>query len=199
MTGYRELRDWAKNMLQIYEYLIAVLISISTVGASLVYATIFSASRGKIGFMCLTFPLFTVGFLVPVTAPIFLKWAASLPNPVPFASQKFWKHVINVLMAFAVISVLTALAVLNVTIFFLDSDSSPSLDASVQDPTDSVSRGLVSISGIAVYAFSGSIFLILFGAIILAILATRRDSGRRLWSAAFPPRTSNALEGFKHI
>ncbi|PPQ88690.1 hypothetical protein CVT25_010124 [Psilocybe cyanescens] len=41
LTGYRELRDWAKTMLQAYEYLTTVLISISTVGASLVYATIF--------------------------------------------------------------------------------------------------------------------------------------------------------------
>ena len=40
-TGYRELRDWAKDMLYRYEYLTTVLITISTVGAGLVYATIF--------------------------------------------------------------------------------------------------------------------------------------------------------------
>jgi len=113
-TGYRELRDWAKDMLYRYEYLTTVLITISTVGAGLVYATIFrfvnlsdylkpmsdifltqfSATRGNVGFMCITFPLFTVGLIVPVTAQICLRWASNLPRAVPFASQTFWRNVL---------------------------------------------------------------------------------------------------------
>ncbi|KAF8968278.1 hypothetical protein BDZ97DRAFT_1916120 [Flammula alnicola] len=192
-TGYRELRDWAKGMLQMFEYLMTILISISTVGAGLVYATIFSASRGNIGFMCLTFPLFTVGFLVPVTAQISLRWASNLPNPVQFASQIFWKYIIIVFMTFAVIAVLTALVVLNITIFFLE--PMPAAD-SLSMPE--ISSGAISIPGIVAFAFSASVFFILFGAFALSVFAKGLKAVISPWYAS-PAKRLNNLESFKHI
>ena len=100
-------------MLATFDFLTTLLISISTVGAGLVYATIFrsvlleprfhlaqlnvgsSASRGNIVFMCLTFPLFTAGFLVPMTVQVLLRLAANLPYPVQFASQKIWGYILG--------------------------------------------------------------------------------------------------------
>ncbi|KAH9483656.1 hypothetical protein JR316_0003126 [Psilocybe cubensis] len=204
LTGYRELRDWAKTMLQAYEYATTVLISISTVGASLVYTTIFSASRGNIGYMCLTFPLFIFAFVVSVMVQISLRWAASLPNPVAFASQTLWKYIIRISLALAALSVLSALAVLNVTIFFLDpGSSSSSIDNDISlNTVGGVTKGIVSIPGIAVFAVCVLGFLILCGAIGVSVFACRRSCLTRhdpvnLTADAVKRRNELSLESFK--
>ncbi|PPQ79658.1 hypothetical protein CVT26_015784 [Gymnopilus dilepis] len=153
-TGHRELRDWAQKMLATFDFLTTLLISISTVGAGLVYATIFSASRGNVVFMCLTFPLFTAGFLVPMTVQVLLRLAANLPYPVQFASQKIWGYILG--------------------------------------------HG-ISISGIAIFAFSFSVALVAFAAFVVFFIVRWRVSKVRSEREIHVSEASNALENFKHV
>lgn len=48
-----------------------------------------SGNQGA-GLMSLTFPLFTVGFLVPGFVYIGTCFAANVPREMTFASQRFW-------------------------------------------------------------------------------------------------------------
>ncbi|KAF8993972.1 hypothetical protein BDQ17DRAFT_107332 [Cyathus striatus] len=113
-----------------------------------------------------TFPLFTIGFLIPGVVQLILRWASGLSKEVPFASQAFWKAVIIVFMFFASVSVMAAITILNATIFLLK----PGLPSDAGDmseaPTDTVSE----IPGIIAFAFSGIIFLLFFICIVLSMV-----------------------------
>jgi hypothetical protein len=54
-----------------------------------------SAVRGNIGVMVFTFPLFSIGFLIPALIQFGLSWAAESNHHTPFASQTFWRIVIG--------------------------------------------------------------------------------------------------------
>ena len=82
--------------------------TLSIAGAGLVYSTIFRYARvfllgfwancvpsttgGGVALMSLTFPLFTVGFLIPGFVYIGIGWAAGVPKGMTFASQRFWTY-----------------------------------------------------------------------------------------------------------
>jgi len=51
-----------------------------------------STTTGDVSLMTLTFPLFTVGFLIPGFVYVGIGWAASVPKGMTFASQKFWTY-----------------------------------------------------------------------------------------------------------
>ncbi|KAF8898202.1 hypothetical protein CPB84DRAFT_1780569 [Gymnopilus junonius] len=190
LTGFRELRDWAKQMLVTFEFLTTLLISISTVGAGLVYATIFSASRGNVELMCLSFPLFTAGFLVPMIIQVLLKLASKLPYPVRFGSQRIWGYIISVFLTFAVITVLTALVILNLTVFFLD----PNATSPVNSDTFRI-----SVSGVAVFAFSSFVFLLAFAAFAGFFCVRKRVPIVRRARSMHVSDASSALQNFKHV
>jgi hypothetical protein len=100
--------------LQVVNGLSTALITISTLGAGLVYSTVFgygkqfiissslltvyvylcSATRGDVQLMSYVFPFFSLGFMVPVIIQIGLQWAAGLPRDVKFASQRIWTIII---------------------------------------------------------------------------------------------------------
>ncbi|KAF8979946.1 hypothetical protein BDQ17DRAFT_1439201 [Cyathus striatus] len=163
---YRGLCDWAQGIFPAIDYLSAALLTLSTIGAGLVYSTIFSASRGNIGLMSFTFPLFTVGFLIPGVIQLVLHRASDLSNEVSFASQAFWKAVIVVFMFFASIAVMVAITILNATIFLLKPGLPRDAGDTSEAPTDMVS----SLPGIIVFAFSGTIFLLFLIGIGLSIV-----------------------------
>jgi len=120
-----------------------------------VYATIFSAVRGDIGLVAFTFPLFSIGFLVPAAIQIALSWASNQPT-TPFASQLFWRIAIGIFMVFSTLSVAAAITILNVTVFSLRKDS--------ETLTDDVPR-------ILAFAFSGTLFVLFAVAIVLSMIA----------------------------
>ncbi|KAF8975208.1 hypothetical protein BDQ17DRAFT_1441623 [Cyathus striatus] len=163
---YRGLREWAQRMFPAVDYLATALLALSTVGAGLVYSTIFSGTRGDIGLMSFTFPLFTIGFLIPAVVQLILRWASSLSKEVPFASQAFWKAVIVVFMFFASISVMAAITILNATIFLLKPGLPRDAGDTSEVPTDTVSE----LPGIIAFAFSGTIFLLLLICIGLSMV-----------------------------
>ena len=49
-----------------------------------------SKTDKSVGLMSITFPLFTVGFLIPGFVYIGTCWAANVPKGLTFASQRFW-------------------------------------------------------------------------------------------------------------
>jgi hypothetical protein len=162
---YRGLREWAQRIFPAVDYLSTALIALSTVGAGLVYSTIFGATRGDIGLMSFTFPLFTIGFLIPAVVQLILRWASGLSKEVPFASQAFWKAVIMGFMLFASASVMAAITILNVTIFLLK----PGLSSDASDgdgTTDTISE----VPGIIAFAFSGAVFLLFLICVGLSML-----------------------------
>jgi hypothetical protein len=95
LTSFRGIRDWCQVMVRVTGNLSNSLIAISTLGAGLVYSTVFGATRGDVGLMCYCFPFFSCGFLLPVIIQILLQMGASLEKEVKFASQQFWTIVIG--------------------------------------------------------------------------------------------------------
>ncbi|KAF8989791.1 hypothetical protein BDQ17DRAFT_1372789 [Cyathus striatus] len=170
---FKGLRDWAQKISPVVDYISTALVILSTAGAGLVYSTIFSASRGNIGLMCFTFPLFTVGFLVPAIIQVILKWAARLSHEIVFASQKFWKVVIIIFMSFASAAVMIAITILNATIFFLEPESSSPQGADAgQDPGGELDMtNVLQVPGIIAFALSGVIFMLLAVAFVLCAFA----------------------------
>jgi len=149
-------------MLQLSDSLMTALITISTLGAGLVYSTVFGATRGNVGLMTYTFPFFSLGFLIPVVVQIVLRWAAGLQKEVKFASQQFWTIVIGLAMSLSSIAVMAALTLLNFTIFFLR--------ANPDDPTPGAKT---EVPGIIAFGISGSVFVLIFAAFMLSAIATR--------------------------
>ncbi|KAK7007840.1 hypothetical protein R3P38DRAFT_3324968 [Favolaschia claudopus] len=157
-TCFRGLRDCGLT-----DDLATALVAISTLGAGLVYSTVFGATRGDVGLMCHSFPFFSIGFLLPVTVQTLLRWGANLKNEVKFASQPFWTIVIGLVMSLSFLSVGASLTILNLTIFFLRNDS----DMSLPDPPRSSAPGIIA------FGITGSIFLLMLTAVILSAIAAK--------------------------
>ncbi|KIK02429.1 hypothetical protein K443DRAFT_6194 [Laccaria amethystina LaAM-08-1] len=159
MTGFYELRDWAKAMSDVYYNVATSLITISLAGAAIVYSTIFGAARGNIGLMVFTFSLFSVGFVIPALIQLGLSLSQLSHYRVPFASQTFWRIVIGAFMALSFLAVGSAIIILNITVFDLGRNSNIL--------TDSVPRS----ASITVFAFSGLLVLIFLLSMILSVIA----------------------------
>ncbi|KAF7295645.1 hypothetical protein MIND_01104700 [Mycena indigotica] len=163
LTYFRGFRDWCQVMLQLTSNLSNSLIAVSTLGAGLIYSTVFGATRGDVGLMCYCFPFFSCGFLLPVIIQIMLSWGANLQREAMFASQRFWTIVIGIFMSISSLAVMASLTILNLTVFLLKPDptSDPGLDA----PT-------TMAPGIIAFSITGSVFLlVLMGALLSAIAA----------------------------
>ncbi|KAJ7575378.1 hypothetical protein C8J56DRAFT_414240 [Mycena floridula] len=160
LTSFRGIRDWCQVMAQVTGNLSNSLIAISTLGAGLVYSTVFGATRGNLGLMCYCFPFFTCGFLLPVIIQVLLQMGASLQKEVKFASQQFWTIVIGIFLSISSLAVMASLTILNLTVFFLK----PNQDDPITSPPST------AIPGIIAFSITGSIFiLILSGALLSAI------------------------------
>ncbi|KAF5392303.1 hypothetical protein D9757_001388 [Collybiopsis confluens] len=156
----KDLENYAYlAMLQLTDGLSTALITISTLGAGLVYSTVFSASRDA-QLMSYAFPFFSLGFMVPVVVQIALRWAAGLQKEVKFASQQVWTVLTGLFLFISSVAVMAAITILNLTIFFFD-------------PTADSTKGTANIPGIIAFAVSGSIFFVILLGVILSIIATR--------------------------
>ncbi|KAJ7693102.1 hypothetical protein B0H17DRAFT_1200163 [Mycena rosella] len=162
-TYFRGFRDWCQIMLQLTNSLSTSLIAVSTLGAGLVYSTIFGATRGNIGLMCYSFPFFSCGFLLPVIIQLVLQWGASLQKEVKFASQQFWTIVIGIFMAISSLSVIASLTILNLTVFLLKTDP----DDTIPDPPST------PVPGIIAFSITGTIFLLMLTGVLLTAIARR--------------------------
>ncbi|KAJ7859318.1 hypothetical protein B0H14DRAFT_3630159 [Mycena olivaceomarginata] len=182
-TYFRGFRDWcqvriygflslplAQNstlqiMTQLTNGLLIALIAVSTLGAGLVYSTIFSATRGDVGLMCYCFPFFSCGFLLPAIIQVVLQSGASLQNEVKFASQQFWTIVIGMFMALSSLAVIASLTILNVTVFLLKDD--PASGDTIPDPPST------PVPGIIAFGLTGTIFLLLLTGALLTAIAVK--------------------------
>ncbi|KAF8329636.1 hypothetical protein F5887DRAFT_1004076 [Amanita rubescens] len=147
LTNYRGLRDWGEAMLKFTGNYTTALGTLSIAGAGLVYSTIFNATEGPVALLTLTFPLFTVGFLIPGFVYIGLGWAASVPRGMPFASQWFWTYAIPVALFIATLMVVGAIVIVNITIFELRIHQRASFT-------------LIEAAGIISLTFSGSVIAV---------------------------------------
>ncbi|KAJ7843209.1 hypothetical protein B0H14DRAFT_2359112, partial [Mycena olivaceomarginata] len=176
-TSFRGLRDWCQVMVQVTGNLSNSLISVSTLGAGLVYSTIFGATRGNIGLMCYCFPFFSCGFLLPVTIQLLLQLGARLQKEVPFASQQFWTVVVGFFMSISCLAVMASLTILNLTVFFLK----PDLDDSMVTPPST------AVPGIVAFSTTGSVFVLVLTGALLASIAVKwvatLDGARTIISA----------------
>ncbi|KAF9066526.1 hypothetical protein BDP27DRAFT_1330446, partial [Rhodocollybia butyracea] len=127
LTSFRGFRDWCQVMLQLTGTLSNSLIAVSTLGAGLVYSTVFGATRGDVGLMCYCFPFFSCGFLLPVVIQVLLQMGATLQKEVKFASQQFWTIIIAIFLSISSLAVMASLTILNLTVFFLNKDSDTSI------------------------------------------------------------------------
>ncbi|KAJ7119636.1 hypothetical protein C8R44DRAFT_706486 [Mycena epipterygia] len=161
LTYFRGFRDWCQVMLQLTGSLSNALIAVSTLGAGLVYSTIFGATRGNVALMCYSFPFFMCGFLLPAIIQLLLQWGASLQKEVKFASQQFWTIVIGVFMAISSLAVMASLTVLNLTVFLIKPDDS------IPNPPST------PVPGIIAFSITGSIFLLVLSGALLSAIAAR--------------------------
>ncbi|KAF7295655.1 hypothetical protein MIND_01105700 [Mycena indigotica] len=161
LTYFRGFRDWCRLMLQITTHLSNSLIIISTLGAGLIYSTVFQATRGDVGLMCYCFPFFICGIILPVIIQIVLNWGANFQREAIFASQRFWTIIIGVFLFSSTLAVIASLIILNLTVFFLNRTDGfdPTLDA----PS-------TTAPGILAFSITGSVFLlVIVGALLSAI------------------------------
>ncbi|KAF7308184.1 hypothetical protein HMN09_00666200 [Mycena chlorophos] len=165
LTYFRGFRDWSRVMLDLTSTLSTALVTISTLGAGLIYSTVFGASRGNVALMCYCFPFFSVGFLLPVIAQIILTWGASLKREARFASQRFWTIVVGILMSISSLSVMASLTILNLTVFLLKSDST-------DDPIPG-SQPTSLAPGIIAFSVTGSVFLLVTMGMLLSFIAAK--------------------------
>ncbi|KAJ7776350.1 hypothetical protein B0H16DRAFT_1005751 [Mycena metata] len=162
-TYFRGFRDWCQVMAQLTGGLSTALIAVSTLGAGLVYSTVFGATRGDIGAMCYCFPFFSCGFLLPVIMQLLLQWGASLQREIKFASQQIWTIIIAILMSISSLAVIASLTILNVTVFRLKTDTS----GTMPDPPST------PVPGIIAFGITGSVFLLILVGMLLAAISLK--------------------------
>ncbi|KAJ6501929.1 hypothetical protein C8R45DRAFT_605225 [Mycena sanguinolenta] len=161
LTCFRGFRDWCQVMAQLTSGLSNSLIGISTLGAGLVYSTVFGATRGDVGLMCYCFPFFSCGFLLPVVIQIILQSGANLQAERRFASQQFWTIVLAICLSISTLAVAASLTILNLTVFFLKSDPNDP----IPDPPDTPAPGIIA------FGFTGAIFILIITGVLLTIAA----------------------------
>ncbi|KAK2462808.1 hypothetical protein APHAL10511_005199 [Amanita phalloides] len=186
---YRGIKDWGESMRYYFDTYATGLGTLSLAGAGLVYANIFGATRGNIGLMSFTFPLFTVGFLVPGFVYIGICWASSFPRTVAFASQRFWTAVVIIALLVATHIVVAAIIILNITIFLLDPN----------DPNTRRTSSLAEISGITSLAFSGSIIFVAAIALFLGLFSRKLGASLSKYRCHIHVRELNALNTYDHV
>ncbi|KAJ7236516.1 hypothetical protein C8J57DRAFT_1088124 [Mycena rebaudengoi] len=163
LTYFRGFRDWCQVMVQLTSSLSNSLIGISTLGAGLVYSTVFGATRGDVGLMCYCFPFFSCGFLLPVIIQLILQWGASLRKEIKFASQQFWTIVIGIFLSISSLAVMASLTILNFTVFFLRSVSDDTLPNPPSTP----------VPGIIAFSITGLVFILILAGALLSVIAAR--------------------------
>ncbi|KAF9071157.1 hypothetical protein BDP27DRAFT_1361951 [Rhodocollybia butyracea] len=166
LTSFRGFRDWCQVMLQLTGTLSNSLIVVSTLGAGLVYSTVFSATRGDVGLMCYCFPFFSCGFLLPVVIQVLLQMGATLQKEVKFASQQFWTIIIGIFLSITSMAVMASLTILNLMVFFLNKES----DQSGIPPGDEPST---PVPGIIAFGITGSIFILVLTGVLLSAIAAK--------------------------
>ncbi|KAF8623803.1 hypothetical protein AX15_006187 [Amanita polypyramis BW_CC] len=186
---YRGLRDWGESMRYYFGTFATGLATLSLAGAGLVYSTIFGATRGDVGLMSFTFPLFTVGFLVPGFIHIGMCWASNVPRGLVFASQRFWTFGIILALIVATNMVIAAIVIVNTTIFFLDPNS----------PGPRKTSTLGEVAGIISLAFSGSIIVTSVAALLLGLFSHKLGASLAKYRAQVFYRESNALNNYDHV
>ncbi|KAK2462531.1 hypothetical protein APHAL10511_005501 [Amanita phalloides] len=190
LTNYRGIHDWGETMRTYVSRYATGLGALSIAGAGLVYSTIFgNAGRGDpVGLMSLTFPLFTVGFLIPGFVHIGTCWAASMPKGLTFASQRFWTVAMIFSLLVASIMVIGAIVIVNITIFRLG-----------RHQTDTKSWTLAEIAGIISLTFSGSIIVAAITAFVLGLLSRRMRTTVREHYKWASQTEHDALNTFSHV
>ncbi|KAF8347208.1 hypothetical protein F5887DRAFT_1174790 [Amanita rubescens] len=162
--------------------------ALSIAGAGLVYSTIFTKTDKSVGLMSITFPLFTVGFLIPGFVYIGTCWAANVPKGLTFASQRFWTAAMVFALLVASIMVIGAIIIVNVTIFNLNAGAK-----------DHGSLTLVEIAGIISLIFSGSIISMAVIALFLGLLSQKMRTSIKEYYQAITERERDALNTYNHL
>ncbi|KAF7364031.1 hypothetical protein MSAN_01061800 [Mycena sanguinolenta] len=190
LTCFRGFRDWCQVMSQLTNGLSNSLIGISTLGAGLVYSTVFGATRGDVGLMCYCFPFFSCGFLLPVVIQIILQSGASLQAEFRFASQQFWTIVLAICLSISTLAVAASLTILNLTVFFLKSDP----DDPIPDPPDTPAPGIIA------FGFTGAVFVLILTGVLLTIAARAFTTlkGIRAIVADMYGSTTNHRDALQH-
>lgn len=118
-----------------------------------------SATRGNIGLMCWAFSLFIVGLSILITVQSLLMWCSRLEN-YPFSTPKLWEFFLGVGVYGACAAVITAIALLVVTVLNLhfNVDTTPYQNPNAS-PWDAHLVFNVSPRYAAVVAFSVSCLL----------------------------------------
>jgi len=186
LTNYRGLHDWGEAMRQFTGNYATGLGTLSIAGAGLVYSTIFGANQGSVALMTLTFPLFTVGFLIPGFVYIGIGWAASVPKGMTFASQRFWTYATFLALFIATVMVVGAIVIVNITIFQLRVHQGASFT-------------LVETAGIISLAFSGSVICVAFMAFIIGLFSRKMRISVREYLDGITSKEREALNTYEHV
>ncbi|KAF7364005.1 hypothetical protein MSAN_01059200 [Mycena sanguinolenta] len=151
LTCFRGFRDWCQVMAQLTSGLSNSLIGISTLGAGLVYSTVFGATRGDV-VVASSSPLSSKSFYNPAPA---YKRSAGLP--VNNSGRSFLPYVCLYRPSLSP----PPLTILNLTVFFLKSDP----DDPIPNPPDTPAPGIIA------FAFTGFIFILIITGVLLTIAA----------------------------
>jgi len=187
LTNYRGISDWGETMQSYVSAYATGLGTLSIAGAGLVYSTIFSGNQGA-GLMSLTFPLFTVGFLVPGFVYIGTCFAANVPREMTFASQRFWTVAMVFALFVASLMVIGAIVIVNVTIFNLHLNSNSSGHIS-----------LAEIAGIISLIFSGTVIVVAFAAFILGLFSRKMRISMKEYYSRVTTKEKDALNTYHHV
>jgi len=104
--------------------------SICGIGAGLAYTSIFSASRGNVGYMCWAFGLFIIGLVLNTAVQALLTWCSRLKE-YPFSTPILWEFLIGMGVYGAVGAVIAAVFVLMLSVQQLDYVAATHKDAPV--------------------------------------------------------------------
>jgi len=184
LTNYRGLHDWGEAMRQFTGNYATGLGTLSIAGAGLVYSTIFSGN-GEVSLMTLTFPLFTVGFLIPGFVYIGIGWAASVPKGMTFASQRFWTYATFLALFIATVMVVGAIVIVNITIFQLRLHEG--------------AFTVVETAGIISLAFSGSVIAVAFMAFFIGLFSHKMRTSVRDHLKKITSKEREALNTYEHV
>jgi len=153
-TGYKGIADWANDAWSAYDNLINAITTVCGLGAGLTYTSIFSASRGDIGWMSWAFSLFVVGLVVATTVQALLVWCTRLKN-YPFSTPVVWEFMLGVGVYGAVGSVIAAICFLMVSVVQLDGPDSPVAFSGSPAPPSIIAFSTLGIGlGAALVVFS---------------------------------------------
>ncbi|KAF9512842.1 hypothetical protein BS47DRAFT_1362877 [Hydnum rufescens UP504] len=79
-TGYKGIADWANDAWNANQNFINTMVAICMLGVGITYSSIYSATRGDIGYMCWSFSLFMSGLALSTMTQLVLLWTTQLPD-----------------------------------------------------------------------------------------------------------------------